>query len=113
MWRDGENNQPIDASGVLVTGESFQGIGDLKKIIVGQRRLDFYRCLTQKLLIYALGRGLAYYDEHTVDEIVSRLEEQGGRFGGLLMEIVQSAPFQRRHMSSRETGPADRGDTGP
>ena len=71
MWRDTEQGQPIDASGKLMTGEKFSGIRELKTIIKDKHRLDFYRCLTEKLLTYALGRGLEYYDEHTVDLIVS------------------------------------------
>jgi hypothetical protein len=62
LWRETERDQAIDASGQLITGESFQDIRDLKKILARERRLDFYRCLTEKLLTYALGRGLEYYD---------------------------------------------------
>lgn len=96
MWRDSENNQPIDTSGTLVTGEKFDGIRELKSIIKDQHRLDFYRCLTEKLLTYALGRGLEYYDEHTVDEIVGQLDREQGKFSALLMGIIQSAPFQKQ-----------------
>ncbi len=95
MWRDTENQQPIDASGTLLTGEKFDGIRDLKRIIREQHRLDFYRCLTEKLLTYALGRGLEYYDEVTVDQIVVRLDREQGKFSALLMGIIESAPFQK------------------
>jgi hypothetical protein len=96
MWRDTEHDRPIDASGELLTGEQFDGIRDVKKIIMNERRLDFYRCITEKLLTYALGRGLEYYDEHTVDQIVDRLDREQGRFSALLMGVVQSAPFQKQ-----------------
>jgi hypothetical protein len=96
MWRDIENKQPIDASGTLLTGEKFDGIRQLKAIIKDRHRLDFYRCLTEKLLTYSLGRGLEYYDEHTVDEIVGRLDREQGKFSSLLMGIIQSAPFQKQ-----------------
>jgi hypothetical protein len=96
MWRDSENNQPIDASGTLLTGEKFDGIGQLKAIIKDQHRLDFYRCLTEKLLTYSLGRGLEYYDEHTVDVIVGRLDREQGKFSALLLGIIESAPFQKQ-----------------
>jgi Protein of unknown function (DUF1588)/Protein of unknown function (DUF1587)/Protein of unknown function (DUF1585)/Protein of unknown function (DUF1592)/Protein of unknown function (DUF1595)/Planctomycete cytochrome C len=96
MWRDKDHNQPIDTSGQLVTGESFQNIRDLKKILVEKHRLDLYRCLTEKMLTYALGRGLEYYDEYTIDHIVERLDQHDGRFSELLGGIVESAPFQRR-----------------
>jgi Protein of unknown function (DUF1588)/Protein of unknown function (DUF1587)/Protein of unknown function (DUF1592)/Protein of unknown function (DUF1585)/Protein of unknown function (DUF1595)/Planctomycete cytochrome C len=96
MWRDTENGQPIDASGSLLTSEKFAGIRDLKRIITERHRLDFYRCLTEKLLTYALGRGLEYYDEVSVDQIVARMDREQGKFSALLMGIIESAPFQKQ-----------------
>ncbi len=96
MWRDTEKDQPIDASGELITGEAFQDVRELKQILVTTRRADFYRCMTQKLMTYTLGRGLEYYDEYTVDEIVDRLERNDGRFSVLLTEILESSPVQRQ-----------------
>ena len=58
--------------------------------------MNFYRCLTEKLLIYALGRGLEHYDTETVDRIVARLEREDGRFSALLLGIIESAPFQKQ-----------------
>ena len=82
--------------GTLITGESFKDVRDLKRILMAGHRSDFYRCLTEKLLTYALGRGLDYYDVGTVDQIVDRLDKSDGRFSALLMGIVESAPFQKR-----------------
>ncbi len=96
MWRDTEHDSPIDSSGELMTGEKFSGIRELKTIIKEQHKLDFYRCLTEKLLTYALGRGLEYYDEHTVDRIVEQLDREHGKFSALLMGIVESTPFQKQ-----------------
>jgi hypothetical protein len=96
MWRETEHDRPIDASGTLLTGEQFSGIRDVKKIIMNERRLDFYRCITEKLLTYALGRGLEYYDEHTVDQVVEKLEQENGKFSALLMGVIESAPFQKQ-----------------
>ena len=96
LFRETERDQPIDASGQLITGESFNDIRELKRILTNERRLDFYRCLTEKLLTYALGRGLEYYDVHAVDQIVDQLEQADGRSSALVMGIVQSAPFQNR-----------------
>jgi hypothetical protein len=96
LWRDTERDQPIDASGQLITGEPFQDIRDLKKILARERRLDFYRCLTEKMLTYALGRGLEYYDVQTIDQIVDQLVQADGRSSALLLGVVQSAPFQNR-----------------
>jgi hypothetical protein len=96
IWRDTERNQNIDAAGKLVTGETFNNVRDLKHILATNHRQDFYRCLTEKLLTYALGRGLEYYDVETVDRIVQRLDEQNGRFSALLTGIIESAPFQKQ-----------------
>jgi hypothetical protein len=101
MWRDKDQGQPVDASGMLMTGEKFGGIRELKQIIKDKHRLDFYRCLTEKLLTYALGRGLEYYDEHTVDQIVARLDRDQGKFSTLLMGVVESAPFQKQRRANK------------
>ena len=95
MWRDSEKGLPIDASGELITGEVFHDVRELKNVLTTQRRIDFYRCMTQKLLTYALGRGIEDYDEFTVDEIVDQLEQHGGQFSVLLHGLLNSAPFQR------------------
>lgn len=96
MWREDEKGRAIDPAGKLITGEEFDDVGDLKKILVGKKRADFYRTLTERLLTYSLGRGLDYYDEHTLDVIVERLEASGGRFSALLEGVIESAPFQKR-----------------
>jgi hypothetical protein len=95
-WRDQEQKQPIDAAGRLVTGESFKSVRELKRVLVQNHRREFYRCLTEKLLTYALGRGLDYYDVATVDALVERLENADGRPSALMKGIVESAPFQKR-----------------
>src|SRR2546430_10664676 len=114
MWREQERGQSIDAAGKLITSESFHDIRELKRILMGRHRLDFYRCLTEKLLTYALGRGMEYYDVETVDRIVARLDRENGRCSALLMEIINSAPFQKRRNVSAVTdiGPAPSLDTG-
>jgi len=96
LWRDQEQGQVIDSSGTLITGESFTHIRELKKILATSHRREFYRCLTEKMLTYALGRGLEYYDVGTVDQIVKRIEKENGRPSALLAGIIESSPFQRR-----------------
>jgi len=86
----------IDARGKLISGEEFDDVRDLKRIITHERRKDFYRCITEKLMTYALGRGLEYYDVESVDRIVANLERDNGRFSDLLMGVIDSAPFQRQ-----------------
>jgi hypothetical protein len=100
-WRDKEQGQPIDATGELITGEPFRNVRDLKRILASSRRLDFYRCVTEKMLTYALGRGLEYPDVQTVDEIVAALEKSGGRPSVLLRGVIESVPFQKRRAEGR------------
>ena len=89
-----------DTAGKLVTGETFNSVRELKHILAHDHRVDFYRCLTEKLLTYALGRGTEYYDVETVDQIVQRLERENGRFSALLMGVIESAPFQGMRMQA-------------
>ncbi|HVT73330.1 MAG TPA: DUF1592 domain-containing protein [Lacunisphaera sp.] len=101
-WRDSEFNRPIEPAGRLITGEKFSDVRELKHILAHQHRRDFYYCFAQKLLTYALGRSLEYYDTETVDELVAQLEAAGGRPSALLQGIVMSAPFQQRRPVERE-----------
>jgi hypothetical protein len=96
-WRDKEGAFPIDASGTLPTGESFQGPKELKAILKG-RSDEFVRCLAEKMLTYALGRGLDYYDKCAVDRIVAAMAQNDFRFSTLVGEIVASDPFQKRRV---------------
>ncbi len=95
MWRTNEFDRPIDASGKLITGEQISGIQDLKRDLVKNHSQDFYRTLAEKMLTYALGRGLEYYDVETVDQIVARLKQADGHPSALLAGVVESAPFQK------------------
>jgi hypothetical protein len=95
MWRQSEFDQPIESEGRLLTGEEFSNPNELKQILVKNHAEDFYRTITEKLLTYALGRGLEDYDIETVDQIVERIEKAGGRSSALLTGIIESAPFQR------------------
>ncbi|HTL68953.1 MAG TPA: DUF1592 domain-containing protein [Lacunisphaera sp.] len=101
-WRDSEFNRPIEPAGRLITGEKFADVRELKHILAHQHRRDFYYCFAQKLLTYALGRSLEYYDTETIDELVAKLEAAGGRPSALLQGIVMSAPFQQRRPVERE-----------
>jgi hypothetical protein len=94
-WRDTEAGAPVDASGTLPSGESFRGPGELKAILKARRR-EFARCLTEKMLTYALGRGLEESDRCAVDRIVKDLESRGYRFSVLARGIASSDPFLKR-----------------
>ena len=94
-----ELGQAIDTTGELATGEKFGGVRDLKQALREKHRLEFYRTLTEKLLTYVLGRGVEYYDVPTVDAIVARLDQDGGRCSTLLFGVLESAPFQLRRVA--------------
>jgi hypothetical protein len=93
----------IDTAGRLITGERFADVQELAAVIAGPRRRDFHRCLAEKLLTYALGRGVEYFDAPAVDTI---LEQAGadGRLDRLVQGVVMSVPFQMRR-SPAATGP--------
>ncbi len=104
--RSVDQGSPVDTTGKLITGESFKDIRDLKKVLLANHREEFYRCLTEKVLTYALGRGVEYYDMPTVDKIVARLDANGGNFSALLGGVIDSAPFQEERVTSPVAAPA-------
>ena len=104
-WRTMDGKFPLDTSGTLPDGRSFKGPEELRAILTGDRDV-FARCLTSKLLTYALGRGLERYDQRTVKAIASRLPAKGYRFSSLVLEIVNSLPFQSRALPVPATVPA-------
>ena len=94
-FRKKEGELEIDTTAVLPDGTAFDGITDLKQILK-DRKQQFVRCLTEKMLTYALGRGLEYYDRPTIDRIVAQLEVEGYRSSALITEIAKSDPFRLR-----------------
>jgi hypothetical protein len=100
-WRNRDGEETIDASGVFPGGESFAGPADLRAILRG-RSDDFARCLAEKMMTYALGRGLEYYDRCAVDKMLSGLESDGYRFSRLVAEVVRSDPFRFRQAEGSE-----------
>jgi hypothetical protein len=113
VWREKERGQTIETAGKLITGESFNSVQELKHILATKHKTDFYRCLTEKLLTYALGRGTEYYDTETVDQIVQRLDRENGRFGALLMGVIESAPFQKQRSRANTAFTENRELSGP
>lgn len=91
--KDGKDN--IDPSGVLPDGSKFTGPADLKKILRGRTEL-FGRCFTEKLLTFALGRGLEPYDKCHVDKVMAAGAKDGWKFNSLVAAVVGSEPFQMR-----------------
>ena len=91
-------DESIDVSGELVTGEAFEDLGELKKILATDHQDAIYHCVAEKVLTFALGRSLEYYDVPTVDRIVKRVKDNGGSGSELLRAVVDSVAFQRmRH----------------
>ena len=107
IFRAKERNAPIDPAGELISGEAFTNVRELKKVLATSRRTDFYRCVTEKVLMYAVGRGLEPTDTLTIDEIVDRLEKAGGRPSVLLAGVIESAPFQKRRRDDPTRSAAD------
>ena len=110
-WRTLDGKLPIDSSGTLPDGRTFNGPEELRKILMSDRDA-FARALTSKLLTYALGRGLERYDAKTIKLIASRLPAKQYRFSALVLEIVNSLPFQSRRvvdMPAKSTIAADGG----
>lgn len=91
-WRKSDRGQEIDATGQLPEGEAFEGPTGLKKALLRQPDV-FARCLAEKLLTYALGRGLNRSDRHAVDRIVATVKLNDYRFSALVIAIVESEPF--------------------
>jgi hypothetical protein len=94
-FRDKDGDLPIDAAGELPGGQKFNGPDELKIILKNKKEL-FSRNLTEKMLIYAAGRGLDFYDRRSVDGILAELQKNDNRFHSLITAIVQSDPFRMR-----------------
>lgn len=93
--RNNEGERPVDSTGELPSGETFSGPIELIRIIQG-RREKFHRAFTERLLTYALGRGLEYYDKCAVDQALVLLKQRGNRFSALVEGIVTFDPFTMR-----------------
>ena len=92
-WREQDRGQPIDASGDLPSGETFAGPDELIGHL-SRREAAFVRHLSGKLLTYALGRGLEYYDRPALDDIAAATRPDGYRFQDIVREVVLSRPFR-------------------
>lgn len=95
-WRTKDGKFDIDAVGELPSGEKFSGPRELTRLLVQTKQDAFVRCITEKLMIYALGRGMEYYDKCAVDKITEALGKHEYRFSTLILEIAKSDPFKRQ-----------------
>jgi hypothetical protein len=100
-WRIADSGGPVDASGTLPPGGAFTGPEELKTRLL-DRRGEFVKHVTRKLLGYALGRQLDEFDQCVVDRTVATLAEHDQRAGLLVEEIVMSHPFRHRYHKYEE-----------
>jgi hypothetical protein len=94
-WRETDGKFPIDSSGTLPDGRSIKGSADLKRILKADRGA-FTECVAEKLLTYALGRGLERYDRPAIRQIAAGAAKADYRFSSLVLGIVNSLPFRNR-----------------
>jgi hypothetical protein len=107
QWREHEGEgEAIDAAGALPGVGEFRGIKGLEDALLSRPEL-FTATLTEKLLIFALGRGMEYYDAPAIRKIVRDAEKDKYRFSAVILGIVKSVPFQMR----RATTPANETNT--
>ena len=93
-----EAEKTIDARGQLPDGTQFEGSEQLKNVLISQRMPNLTRQITEKMLTYALGRQLEYYDEQTIRTIVKETTENDYRFQTLIKSIINSQPFLYRQL---------------
>ena len=89
--------QPIDASGQLPDGTKFADVNEFRELLLGSKRELFLRTMTNKLMIYALGRGTEFYDAPAIRKVVKEGAGNGYRFSSIVLGIVKSTPFQMRN----------------
>jgi len=89
----------VDSKGVLTNGESVDGPVQLKNALMARRDL-FLRHLTEKLMAYALGRGLEFHDVPSIKEVLRKASGEDHRLNSMILEITRSYPFQWRRRES-------------
>jgi len=98
-WRDSIGTGPIDSSGVLPDGTKFEGPNGLRELLLSKRGL-FVETFTERLLTYALGRGVEEYDQAALRKITREAAANNDRWSSIILGIVKSAPFQMRRASN-------------
>jgi hypothetical protein len=95
QWRSEDGKFPIEGTGSLANGKTFTGPAELEEVLAQQPEV-FAGAITEKMLTYALGRGLEHYDRPAVKQIAAKLVRDNYRFSSLVLGIVNSLPFQQR-----------------
>ncbi|MBI5767084.1 MAG: DUF1592 domain-containing protein [Verrucomicrobia bacterium] len=101
-WRDKDGPTAIDSTGALASGDRFAGVVELAELLATKRADEFRRCLAEKMLTYALGRGVEYYDRPAIDGIMAALRAGNDKFSTLILAVAQSFPFQHRRSEKVE-----------
>jgi hypothetical protein len=101
-WRTRDGQFAIDTTGELPGAQKFNGPSDMKGLLRNGGPEKFARCLTEKMLTYALGRGVEPFDKHAVDRIAQTLAANQYKLSTLILEIVNSDPFQKRRGKNTE-----------
>ena len=96
QFREKDGDETVDTGGQLVSGERFADHTELSRVLSDSRQSDFVRCISEKVLTYALGRGLEYYDRPALAAIDVQLRKKKLRFSALIQAVVDSVPFQYR-----------------
>ena len=100
QWRETDDGgAPIDTAGVLPDGAAFDGLPALREVLHG-RRAEFVTTVTEKLLTYALGRGIEHYDRPAIRAIVREAAQDDYRWSSIIAGIARSIPFQMRRSES-------------
>src|SRR5205814_1178579 len=94
-WRTKDGMFDIDPGGTLPDGTNIKGVADLKKAILAKKD-PFARCVIEKLMIYALGRGMEPYDDRALDKALAAVAKDKYRFSSVVLEIIKSDPFRLR-----------------
>jgi hypothetical protein len=94
-WRSEEAGAAVDASGGLPDGSSFDGVQGLRKALMGRPDL-FVSAFSEKILTYALGRGVEYYDVPAIRKIIRDAKREDYRFSSIVLGVVNSIPFRMR-----------------
>ncbi len=102
QWRDRDSGDAIDAKAKLPDGLTFEGAAELQKVLSADLKQEFLMCLTEKMLIYALGRGLTYSDQCAIDEIIEKAKAKNYRITEFIIAVAESDPFRKRSIRSRE-----------
>jgi cytochrome c5 len=95
-WRTMDGKFPVDVGGTMPNGKSFETAAQMRTVLEGNSMPQITRCLTEKVMTYALGRGMQPYDNRTLSQITKTVEADGLHFQTLIYEVVHSLPFQSR-----------------